>query len=189
MSLPAKKYTANDMTVEERAEKALAMRRAGKSYAEIGKELKTNPGMVHRMVKAQLREVIDTMKEEAEEVLEMELSRIDAMMAAIYPKALQGHLLSVDRVLRLMERRAAFLGIDAPKRQEITGGNGGPIEVDERVLLIQENRDQRIQRIYEEALARNNDREREIPHLALVQGGTDLASSGGTTDESMAESG
>lgn len=36
----------------------------------------------------------------------------------------------------LLEREAALLGLDAPKRQELTGANGAPIEIDARQVLL-----------------------------------------------------
>ena len=101
------------------------------------------------------------------------------MFEVAYAKALDGHLLSIDRALRLMERRASMLGLDAPKRQEISGPDGSPIEIDERITLTEQERDNRILTILDAA--------RERANLAALPAGPDMASPNGTTDGGMAE--
>ena len=49
-----------------------------------------------------------------------ELARLSAAEEAIWPKIIAGDLLAIDRLLRIMERRAKLLGLDAPKRIDIT---------------------------------------------------------------------
>ena len=44
----------------------------------------------------------------------MELERLSALDAAHWDKAMQGNGEATDRVLRIMERRAKLLGLDAP---------------------------------------------------------------------------
>jgi len=57
-------------------------------------------------------------QERAKELLALELSRLDQMMQALWPKARRGHLGAIDRVLRVMERRSRYLGLDAPTKLE-----------------------------------------------------------------------
>jgi hypothetical protein len=45
----------------------------------------------------------------------IELDRLDALLKACQPGAEAGDLASVDRVLRIMERRAKLLGLDQPE--------------------------------------------------------------------------
>lgn len=45
--------------------------------------------------------------------------RLDQLLIAVWPMATKGSLGAVDRVLRLLERRAALLGLDAPRRVDI----------------------------------------------------------------------
>jgi hypothetical protein len=42
--------------------------------------------------------------------------RLDELEAVLRPKALAGHLGAVDRLLKVAERRAKLLGIEAPRR-------------------------------------------------------------------------
>jgi len=44
----------------------------------------------------------------------LELERCDRLQAAVWPAATQGDVAAVAAVLRIMERRARYLGLDAP---------------------------------------------------------------------------
>ena len=65
----------------------------------------------------------------AEDVRELEIQRLDALLLALWPQASKGNQGAVDRVLRIMERRSKLLGLDAPTRQEFSGIDGGAIVI------------------------------------------------------------
>lgn len=48
-----------------------------------------------------------------------DLERLDQLVLALWRPATQGSLGAVDRVLSIMQRRAALLGLDAPARVDI----------------------------------------------------------------------
>ena len=52
----------------------------------------------------------------AEEYLQADLDRLDTMTEVYWQSAVAGNLRSADMVLRIMQKRADFLGLDAPKR-------------------------------------------------------------------------
>ena len=62
----------------------------------------------------------------SDELLALELSRLDGLLAKVYPMAAQGDLQAVDRVLKICERRARLLGLDAPTRTALQGGGDAP---------------------------------------------------------------
>jgi hypothetical protein len=57
-----------------------------------------------------------TPKELTDEVRRIENERLDRLWAPMHVKALKGDYLAVDRCLRIMARRAALNGLDAPIR-------------------------------------------------------------------------
>lgn len=85
--------------------------------------------------------------EEAAEVSvyrQQENERLDALLEAAWPRATQpspvfnkeGEVVgeeldmrAVDTVLRLMDRRAKLNGLDMPSKAEVTGANGGPLQM------------------------------------------------------------
>lgn len=63
--------------------------------------------------KRALRDVLD---EAARDVLALELSRLDGLLEPMWVQARKGNQGAVDRALKIMERRARFLGLDYADR-------------------------------------------------------------------------
>ncbi len=100
----------------EKQQRALVLRRAGATYEQIGQQLGTDAGTAHRLVSSAIAAIP---KEEAKAVLSLELERLDLMLrGGLLERAQGGDVQAIDRVIRIMERRAAYLGIDAPKRTQ-----------------------------------------------------------------------
>lgn len=101
--------TASKMTAAQKRKKALDLRRAGWSYDDIAEEIGyANKGSAHRAVK---QGIADITRESATELLELELSRLDDLMAGAYENARNGDLFAIDRVLKIIDQRAKFLGL------------------------------------------------------------------------------
>ena len=109
------KATAKTMAVAlSRERQALELRMAGKGYQAIGDALGiTAPGAADAVRRAIAKLEAET-AEKAEEVRRLELDRLDAMLEGLWEKAQDGDPQAIDRVLRIQERRAKYLGIDAP---------------------------------------------------------------------------
>lgn len=114
-------------------EQALELRRAGLSYATIARRIGLSKSRAHALVQLGLQEARAQNAASAEELRVEELSRLDGMLAKVYPKAAKGDLQAVDRVLKIGERRAKLLGLEAPVRIEATGRDGAPMEVSSSV--------------------------------------------------------
>ncbi len=67
------------------------------------------------------RALRETLQEPADAVRSMELARLDALLRAVWRRATGGHLEAIASALRIMERRAVMLGLDAPRRIDVTG--------------------------------------------------------------------
>jgi hypothetical protein len=133
---------ASKVTVRERERQAVALHLAGKKFDEIAEIVGyTNRGTAYETVmRALKRETV----EDIEEIRNVEIARIDAMLDSIWPIALedpewvrqfgdakkvvplrddegrevvfvipaQAKLDAIAKVIRLMERRARYLGLD-----------------------------------------------------------------------------
>ena len=111
----------------ERQKEALSLRLVGLSYDAIDERLGfANRSGAFRAVQAALKK---TLQEPADELRTLELERLDSMLLPMMAQAKKGNQGAVDRVLRIMERRAKLLGLDAPTKQEITGSDGGPVVI------------------------------------------------------------
>jgi hypothetical protein len=111
--------------VEEKQLAALEYRKMGYTYAQIAESLgyATAQG-AYCAIQSALTRII---REPAEEVLKIELERLDAMFVKPYQAATNGDLMAIGTCLNIMARKAKFLGIDAPARSEISGPNGAPV--------------------------------------------------------------
>lgn len=156
----------------------LNLRLAGATYADIAKIMgMANKAVARNACQRAMGEARARRDWAAEGVKDLELARLDKMLVGVWQKATSGSEAAIAAVLRIMERRAAYIGLDAPKRTEVTGADGGPIEV-ETLVLTEEDRDRRIFEIVEQARARL-----DIPALPEAP---NLAAPGGTADSSVA---
>jgi len=97
----------------QRREKAMEMRCASHTYESIAKALGYHD-RAHAYNDIQ-KAIAEIGREPAEHLIRMELRRLDALVKAIWNEAVTGDLRAIDRVLRILERRANMLGLDAKK--------------------------------------------------------------------------
>jgi len=109
---------------EERDRRALAiltMRLHGHAPSKIARELpekgyaKVSIRQVQRIIRIALEEAA---QRPAEELLRMELLRLDELQTALYAKAIAGEAPAMDRVLAIMDRRAKLLGLHQAQKAE-----------------------------------------------------------------------
>lgn len=128
----------------QRRELALTLRKAGASYRAIAQAIREqapdlvaggySPSAAYRDVMQALAEVRKRTQESAQDILAIELMRLDDLFAQAWQKAMEGDLLAIDRALRAMERRHALLGLNAPSKSEI--GLMEPLRVDFTLSVI-----------------------------------------------------
>ena len=108
----------------DRERRALRLRQQGWSYQRIGDELGiTQPGALD-CVRRALKKLQEECAEVAEEVRQLELDRLDAMLAGLWDGAETGDTAAIDRVLKIQERRARLLGLDAIVKVDVTTSDG-----------------------------------------------------------------
>lgn len=108
---------AEGKAAAERAKKVVELRLAGASFPKIAEHLnyadKSGP------YRAWQRALADIPRTVADEARRLEEARLDALLAAVWPMALRGHIPSVREALSISRRRSRLLGLDAPVK--ITG--------------------------------------------------------------------
>lgn len=111
-----KPSSADMIKATDRQRRALELRVAGKSLPEIAKELgyKDHSG-ARAAISAGLKK---TIQEPADELRQIEAARLDVAIDAIWEGVRMGNLRVIDTLLKLMQRRAALFGIDAPAKTE-----------------------------------------------------------------------
>ena len=118
----------------ERQVKALELRKAGVSYEDIAKAL----GWAHKSgaFMAVRRQIAMVRREPAEALITLEAERLDKLLMSVWKQAVNGNFGAVDRVLKIMERRAKLLGLDAPTKIAPTNPEGDEeFGADDRYLL------------------------------------------------------
>lgn len=112
--------------VRERHALALEMRKFGYSYEQIGEHFECSSAAARGLVQSAMEKAI---REPGQEVIDLELTRLDQLYRLSFNAALEGDTDAVTKCLSIMQRRAKYLGLDAPDKREVTGKNGGPLEV------------------------------------------------------------
>ena len=103
----------------QKGQEAVKLRQAGATHAQIAKQLGySSESGAYKAVMRELRETANDHSEGTEAVRQLELNRLDQMLFTLYPQILQGDQGAINTALRIEERRASLLGLDAPKQIE-----------------------------------------------------------------------
>lgn len=105
-----------------RAAQAMELRLAGKTFDEIAQIVGyAGKQGAYDAVKRSLDAII---REPAEELRKADLERLDRLWTTPYQQAQTGDMHAVATCLKLMERRAKLLGLDAPQKVAETDPEG-----------------------------------------------------------------
>jgi hypothetical protein len=127
--MPASK--AQRASTSKRRAQAIALRLAGMDYQTIADRLDySSRGAASKDVHRALEENLEAESAAAQTLRELEVQRLDRMQAAAWAKAAKGDLKAIETVLKVIDRRCRLLGLDKPARAEITGADGGPLQVE-----------------------------------------------------------
>lgn len=139
------------VTAAEKRARAVELRKAGATFEEIATAIPyANKGTAYKAVEQALREAV---REPAQQLIELEVQRLDLMLRALWPSVVRGQLGAVDRALRVAERRARLLGLDAAQAVHHSGPDGGPIPVDVSGMT-EEEKQARLRELVAEAQRR-----------------------------------
>jgi hypothetical protein len=126
-----------DIDVLEKENKALHMRhREGKTFEAIARELGyANKGSAQ---KAYTRAMKRIEKPDPEIYLMEQLERLDQMVETYLEPAIAGNMRVAEFMLKLMDKQASLLGLDAPKKvqAEVVSYDGGPRSLNAEVVRV-----------------------------------------------------
>jgi hypothetical protein len=111
--------------IKQRQQQALELRKGGATYLEIGAALGVTKQRAYSVVMAAVDDLNGILKETAVTIRAIELERLDSMQMGLWPQRKNPRV--VDTLLRIAERRARLLGLDAPVRTALTDADGGPV--------------------------------------------------------------
>lgn len=118
---------------EGRIREAVTLRLKGESYEAIAQALgyKDESG-ARKAVGAALERTRQVTAESVEELRQIELDRIDLAIRGLRPSVEAGDPNAIKVWLQASQSRRALLGLDAPKRTELSGPGGAPLQVETR---------------------------------------------------------
>lgn len=119
-------HSGEMITAAEVEAQAVALRKQGFSFRQIASRMGMSVDGVHSAVVRSLRKLNEQTRLETAELRALEGEKLDTLQAAIWKRAIEGDLPAFDRVLKLMERRAALYGLDAPKAVTLSSGDPTP---------------------------------------------------------------
>jgi DNA-binding CsgD family transcriptional regulator len=112
--------TKDKITMIERQSKALELRKAGKSYREIGKALGVSFQQAQKDVHHELKRLAALNLESADELRQLELERLDKALQSIIHFVEAGSPQHVMAMVRILDTRAKLLGLYAPVKTDVT---------------------------------------------------------------------
>lgn len=119
--------TRQQLRRAELRKKICDLRVSGASFARIGEMLGISTSNAFQHFKKALR---DIPLESAKTARQVELERLDIATLAIAKKIREGNAQAILAMLKISERRAKLLGLDAPTTTRLTGEDGGPLAVE-----------------------------------------------------------
>lgn len=124
-SLQMTNKTSRDrFSAASKRHRAVQLRLDGRSLQDIGDALGVSRQMAWKYVREELQRVSNQYQESIGTMVQLELERLDAILMGIWGQASSGHLGAIDRVLKIMDRRARLTGLDAPAKIAHTDPTG-----------------------------------------------------------------
>jgi hypothetical protein len=126
----------------DREKQIIELRIEGYTWRQIAQHIQMSPGGA---LKAYRRAMVRTLKPVSDELRDLELDRLDTLQQTYWQPAVQGNLRAADFILRVIDKRAKILGLDAPTKiqaEVVTydGGTNLDAEVEAIARLIDANR-------------------------------------------------
>lgn len=102
----------------DKERRVVELRRAGATFDEIANATgyATAQGAYLAYHRALKRTLVDA---GTEDIRQLELDRLDKMQKAIWAKVMQGDTAAIHTALKILDRRARYLGLDAPVKSEV----------------------------------------------------------------------
>jgi len=109
-----------DAEREDRRRKVATLLLANRTQTEIAQLL----GVSRQTVNYDVKAIRDEWRAERIEAYERyraeDMKRLEALERALWPDAMQGKWLAIDRILAIISQRAKLLGTEAPQRSTVT---------------------------------------------------------------------
>lgn len=126
---PRNRPPGHDARVTQRVQQALDLRIEGASYRQIARQLDVAVKTIYMDVQGALGELDTLNGEKAERLRELEARRLDALQLPLAPAVRAGDPRAILAAVRILERRARLLGLDAPTLVTAPAGEPLPVRI------------------------------------------------------------
>lgn len=116
--------SARRLKAAETRRQVVELRMEGATYALIGARLGISQTAAHRHCERAMAEARAEIAAAAEELRSLQYSRLERLLQAVWNSAIEGNHPAIDRALRILEREAKLLGLDAPAKVAPTTPEG-----------------------------------------------------------------
>ena len=113
------------LATQLRTDKAVALRLSGRTMREIGARLGVTRSRASQLILGRVAEVRERSLDRAEQLLTLELARLDALQVALWPN--RRTPTSAGTIIHVIKRRCMLLGLDAPNRLGLAPIHGQPV--------------------------------------------------------------
>jgi len=120
----------------DRRSRVYAMKLGGLSFHEIGEKLNVSKQAAYAAFWQVMREVNALTNGNAAEARKLEVERCDALLAGLWERARLGSHDAANACVRILDRRARYLGLDAPIKTASTTPDGEPVHHTLEVVLV-----------------------------------------------------
>jgi transcriptional regulator with XRE-family HTH domain len=102
-----------------RRQKVIELRIAGWSQERIAQDLGLSRRRVRQIIRREIEKARRRLRECADELLQLELDRLDRYLVCLNDRITAGEPRAIEVALKISERRARLMGLDAPERKEV----------------------------------------------------------------------
>src|SRR5262249_16447256 len=107
---PGSSYTSPQaIKLAQRRAECLDYRLQGRSYRAIAETMRISSSLAHEYVCRALKEFVPA--EDAKQVLQQELQRLDEMQSAVSDAATKGDTIAIETTLKIMRMRGRYLNL------------------------------------------------------------------------------
>lgn len=134
MAKSTTKTAGQRITAAEKKTMAVQLREAGLTFQQISEQVGCSVSRAHQYVENELDRLNEKASESAETLRRLEAERLDRATTGIWSHVKRGDYKAIDRLIKIMERRAKLFGLDGPTKLATTDPEGN--EAPARVVLV-----------------------------------------------------
>lgn len=98
----------------ERNERAIELRRQGKTYLEIGRELGISRMRAHQIITAEMTKRREKFQDKADSLIQMQLDRLELLWNRLQGRIDMGEPRACEVGIAILRRQAELMGLDQP---------------------------------------------------------------------------